>query len=542
MALQTEYDGIIIGAGHNGLILAGYMARAGLDVVVLERYLEQGGGLDTHVDPRHPGFMHNMHSFFHRNLMNLPWWKDLAVGEFDVEYIRAEVGCGMLMASGRCVLLYADLEKTLRSIGEVSPRDARTWEEVHHRWRPVVRDVTEPMTYAPPIGWENLKSRVRGTRSGEEFLQFADKSPDEVVCELFENEAIRGFLLFLADLRGYHSFSKRLGWMIPHMIATGVNPQMARGTSHRLAHALDASALSAGADVVEGREVSRILVENGRAKGVVLRSGRTILARRFVAAGTGPAQTFVDLIEPGRVDPVLAEKTRGFRYGPVGPIFSIHLALNERPVYTAEVREPDAGRILLTLVGMDSREDMFEFHRAHEEGRIPRKLFFNGTTPTVFDPSQAPPGKHTAFMWQMAPYDLADGGPRRWREIQDELLDALHDRWAEYAPNLRKPGVIVNRFCQTPLDIEAHIATMVRGDQLEGHLSDGQFYDRRPIPELSGYRTPVGGLYLCGGCCHPGGNITGGPGYNAAKVIAEDLDIRPWWRPHDLEEHLDGLS
>ena len=191
---------------------------------------------------------------------------------------------------------------------------------------------------------------------------------------------------------------------------------------------------------------------------------------------------------------------------------------------------------------MDSREDMVEFPRAHEEGRIPDKLFFNGTTPTVFDPSQAPPGKHTAFMWQMVPYSLAEGGAGRWREIQDELLDALHDRWAEFAPNLKKPGVVVNRFCQTPLDIEAHIATMVRGDQLVGHLADEQFYDRRPLPELSGYRTPIGGLFLCGGCCHPGGNITGGPGYNSAKVIAEDLGMQPWWKPHDLEKHLSGLK
>lgn len=541
MALKTEYDGIIIGAGHNGLILAGYMARAGLEVVVLERYLEQGGGLDTHVDPRFPGFLHNMHSFFHRDLTGLPWWRDLAVGEFDVEYIRPEVGCGMLLEDDRCILLYADVERTKRSIGKISPRDAKTWEEVHRRWQSVVRDVTGPMAYSPPIGWERLKDLLRGSGPGREFLVFADRTPDEVVCGLFESDPLRAFLLFLADLRGYSRDSRRLGWIVPHMIATGVNPQMARGTSHRLAHALDASALSAGADVVEGREVTRILVEEGRARGVELKSGQQVRARRFVATSTGPAQTFVHLIEPGRVDPGLAERAKGYKYGPVGPIFSINLALSERPVYTAEKREPDAGRILLTVVGLDGREDVREFHRAHAEGRIPRKLFFNGTTPTVFDPSQAPPGKHTAFMWQMVPYRLADGGPKRWLEIRDGLLDALHDRWAQYAPNLKKPGVVVNKFCQTPLDIEAHIATMVQGDQLEGHLTDEQFYEKRPLPELSGYRTPVEGLYLCGGCCHPSGNITGGPGYNAAKVIAEDLGLKPWWRPLDLQARLGSL-
>ena len=160
----------------------------------------------------------------------------------------------------------------------------------------------------------------------------------------------------------------------------------------------------------------------------------------------------------------------------------------------------------------------------------------------MFDPSQAPPGKHTAFMWQMVPYNLADGGSQRWLEVQEELLDALHDRWADFAPNLKQPGVIVNKFCQTPLDIEAHVSTMVQGDQLEGHLTDEQFYDRRPLPELSNYRTPIEGLFLCGGCCHPSANITGGPGYNSAKVVAEDLGLKPWWSPLHFEEHLSSLK
>lgn len=542
MVLKSEYDGIIIGAGHNALILAGYMARAGCEVVVLERYLEQGGGLDTHVDPRQAGFLHNMHSVFHRNLTNLPWWRDLQVGDFDVEYIAPEVGCGLLYDSDSCLLLYSDIEKTKKSIAKISGRDAETWESIYHRWQPVVREITEPMAYSPPIPWEQLKASLKGSKSGDEFLWFAERSPDEVVRDLFESGPLQGFLLFLADLRGYDSYSKRLGWIVPHMIATGVNPQLARGTSHRLAHALDASALSVGADVVEGREVSEILVEDGCAQGVKLKSGQCIYARRFIATSTGPAQTFKGLVNARHIDAAFAEKTSSFQYGPIGPIFSIHLALDERPVYKAERNEPDAGRIFLTLIGMESPDDMKEFHEAHEEGRIPRKLFFNGTTPSVFDPSQAPPGKHTAFMWQMVPYDLMDGGPQHWSAFKEEFLEVLFDQWAEYAPNLKRQGVVLNKFCQTPLDIEAHIATMVKGDQLVGRLTDSQYYDRRPLPELSRYRTPVKNLYLCGGCCHPGGNITGGPGYNSARVIAEDLNLKLWWNPFKWEEHLDSLK
>ncbi|MBV9121325.1 MAG: hypothetical protein JOZ39_11515 [Chloroflexi bacterium] len=139
-------------------------------------------------------------------------------------------------------------------------------------------------------------------------------------------------------------------------------------------------------------------------------------------------------------------------------------------------------------------------------------------------------------MWYApVPYDLADGGPERWDEIQAEQTERVLEAWRGYAPNLQGENLL-GVMSNTPLDVERHYPNMARGDWMCGALTADQFLDKRPLPELSQYRTPIDGLYLCGSCCHPGGNITGAPGYNAANIIAQDLGVERWWNPHDLEK------
>jgi phytoene dehydrogenase-like protein len=174
----------------------------------------------------------------------------------------------------------------------------------------------------------------------------------------------------------------------------------------------------------------------------------------------------------------------------------------------------------------------------------------NGAVPTLHDPTQAPPGKHTAFVWQKVPYavrpqgaagrDQAPGG-RHWDALKTQHLNTVLARWREYAPNLTDE-VILNRFAFTPLDTERHFPNMAQGDLNVGWFNAAQIGANRPLPALSQYRTPVGGLYLCGACTHPGGNITGLPGYNAAGVIARDLGLQPWWPVGDLAAKLASLT
>jgi phytoene dehydrogenase-like protein len=159
----------------------------------------------------------------------------------------------------------------------------------------------------------------------------------------------------------------------------------------------------------------------------------------------------------------------------------------------------------------------------------------NSAVPSLHDPTQAPPGKHTAFCWQKVPYNLDYQGARggdRWDNAKARQLAAVLERWREYAPNLTD-AAIVNRFAFTPRDTERHFPNMAQGDLNVGAFDVEQIGAGRPLPELSGYRTPIRGLYLCGACTHPGGNITGLPGYNAAGVIAADAGLQPWWAPLD---------
>jgi phytoene dehydrogenase-like protein len=531
--MALEYDGIVIGAGHNGLICTAYLAKAGLRVLLIERMVELGGGLDAHEDPRAPGFWHNIHSVFHRGARGLPWFSDLRLAEFGVEYVAPELGVSMLLPDGRSLRWYSDLDRTCASLAEFSRADAATFREVHQRFRPVVEQIVFPETYAPPVPLEEKRELLERSAAGREYLRYTTCSPEDFILQHFESPQVQAFIAFLAVIRGYEIDAQGLGFLVPSMIAWGVNPQLCKGTSHHLADQLANVVVAAGGDVIEANAVVRILVEDGRATGVVLQDGTEVRARRFIASNLNPQETFLNLVGREHLDPVFAQRVEGFRYSATTPIFAVNLALREPPRYTAAERCPDIHRTCMYIVGLDEYQDIRDLYAACRAGRLPPKLFMNGACLTVHDPSQAPPGQHCAFTWQLVPYDLADGGPARWDALREEFLERQLARWREYAPNLDERNIIA-KSCTTPLDIERHDPNMRRGDWMVGELNADQALDRRPLPELAQYRTPIAGLYLCGSSCHPGGNITGAPGYNAAGVIARDLGLTPWWQPHDV--------
>jgi len=153
--------------------------------------------------------------------------------------------------------------------------------------------------------------------------------------------------------------------------------------------------------------------------------------------------------------------------------------------------------------------------------------------PTIHDSTQAPPGKHTALLWQFAPYHLKNGGPEAWDRIGEEYMEVCLDRWRKYTTNLDKENIL-GTYVLSPLDVERKLINMRRGDHCVGRSSRGQMLDNRPFSsDCKPYRTPIEGLYLCGSGTHPFGNVTGAPGYNAAKVICEDLGLKIWWNPVD---------
>jgi len=533
---HKEYDGIVIGAGHNGMILQGYLVRAGLSVAVVERHLEVGGGLDAHENPRAHGYWHNIHSVNHRAVPDLPWFKDLDLASYGQEYIRPEVAVGMLFRDKTCLLWHNfDVEQTCASIARFSQKDAKTFREMHDRFTPVFKNILGPETFSPPMAADKKRTLLEKSEIGRAYYEYADRSINEVVKEIFEHDRVRALVSYLFLIRGNELQHPGQGYIVPVACAAGIASTISRGTSHRLAHTLNQMVVKGGGEVYEGQAAVEILVEKGRASGVRLADGRILKARKFVASTLNPHQTSLQLIDEDKIDTKFREKAKNFKYSKTTPVMTVHLALDERPMWAAAEHDPNVLKAWLMVMGVDGTEDIQMLAEDCEAGRVPRRQQLIGGVPTLFDPTQAPEGKHVGFFWQVAPYNLKPGGPERWDEILDSVCEKEIALLQEFAPNLTKDK-IVDWFGLSPLDIERHFPNMQQGDWMCGELSPDQFLDNRPFPECSQYRTPVEGLYVSGSSCHPGGNITGAPAYNAAGVIVKDTGAEQWWTAPDLEK------
>lgn len=534
---DATFDGIVIGAGHNGLVLQAYLCRAGLRVLALERSLAAGGGLCTVEDNRCPGFYHNVHAVFLRGLTALPWYRDLALEAHGVRAVQPALNMVLIAKDGRTLRWYTDVAQTGAALAELSPADAATWRRIAAEYAPVVQGIVEPALAAPPMPPERQRALLERSQAGRAYLAVEPLSPRDFVEKHFEHPLVKGALLYVCVIREYDVNVPGQGALIPALIAGRVKAQLALGGSAAVARGLLADVHAHGGAVWEGVTVRRILVERGRAAAVELGDGRRIGARAFIASSLNPQQTLLDLLGGEGLEAATRERVRGYRYQTVGPLFGLHLALEEPPRYAAGAAAPqqdDVGRAFLTLLGLEGPDQVDALYADHAAGRPARIPVIWGTTPTAHDPGQAPPGKHTAFVWQKVPYALR-GRAANWDAARKGHAAALLARWREFAPNLTDRAIL-NRFALSPLDTERRLPNMAGGDLGVGWMGPGQRGVDRPFAGLRPYRTPAPGLYLCGACTHPGGNITGLPGYNAARAIAEDLGIAPWWNPPSLED------
>ncbi len=520
--MPDSYDGIVIGAGHNALVLHAYLARAGLSCVTLERAERPGGGLATIEWPEGSGFRHNVHSFFHRGIDGMPWFEELELARFGVRYLEPELNVSVVLRDGRTLEWWRDPERTLASIERFSARDAATVARWLEEFRPIAREILAVEASSTPLAPAERRAYLERSSAGRRLLEAERESPLERLGREIESEVVRAGLLFFNGLREIDLRARGFGPAVPALLASGRMAQLCVGGSASLARGLVAAIESVGGEVRCGVELERILVSGGRAVGVRLRSGEEIQARRFVASGVNPQQTLLDLIAPEDRPRRIGRRARGFRYNRIAPLFGLHLGLSEPPELTAY--DGAAVHPLMFVLGLEGTGDVEAMLKAHDAGARPPFLAW-GATPTRFDESQAPRGRHTAFLWQKVPYALL-GNPSQWEREAEAHADQLLARWAEFAPNLVRAGVIEHRFHRTPLDTVRSLPNQANGDLLVGSLAGGQVGYHRPFAGAGQYRTPLEGLYLCGGSTHPGGNITGLCGHNAARVVAADLGLR----------------
>lgn len=530
--MREIYDAVILGAGHNSLILQAYLGRSGLSTICVEPRAVAGGGLATVEHPSSSGFCHNIHSFYHRGLTRLPWYGDLNLRQHGAEYIEPELNVALITQDGRALQWWTQFEKTVESFAQFSRRDANALRRWCDRFRPIVQNILVPEAQAPPLPLDQRRAILSETEEGRLLLKVSELSPLEFVRQEFEHPAIQSGLLFFNGLREVDLRCRGFGHHIPALLASGRMAQMCVGGSRRLADALVAAVREAGGEIALQTTPKRIQIEDGHAVGVETMEGAFIRARHLVASGLNPHQTFLDLIEPHQLPAAVAEKARSFQYNLIAPLFALNVNLREAPHYAAADRSPELKDAFMVILGLDRPEQFEDIVRHHEAGSIPPTVMW-GTCPTRFDASQAPPGGHTAFMWEKTPYRL-EADPQNWDRTKEEHGRALLRKWSEYAPNLA--SAVLESFTASPLDVERTLPNMKHGDLLVGAFNHGQVGFHRPFAGAGHYRGILKGLYLCGSCCHPGGNVTGLPGYNCAQVILTDLGIAAPWTPPPITE------
>ncbi len=535
-ALEKTYDGIIIGAGHHGLILGSYLAKAGLRILLVERRLDYGGGLATK-EVTAPGFYHNLHSINHFHISETPWFKDLELEE-RVTYITPRYEFGQAHRDGSALVLGRDREETITNIARFSRRDAETFRDWNRRAEEITARILIPERYAEPLPQAEREALLAETALGRDFLAVSRRQPLELVDELFENDHVKLLFLFKVSLFGTwltDSLSKTspMGSVIRAFdLETGY--QLCRGGSFNLARGLMEIFIAAGGRYQPQVAVERILIENGAARGIVLADGRTVRARSFVASTIDVHQTFETLVGRAQLPAAFADKLDRFQY--TGwTLFGLHLALREAPQFSAAAFDPNINRTLKWSIGAETMADLFSAFEDVKANRVPRIVQFGSGPLSVIDPTQAPPGQHTTYCWHVMPFE-PDLGGQDYEDFKREFAEKIIETFARYCPNMTRRNII-GQYVYAADEYSAELINMRRGDIFMGAFSAEQV-----MYNHFGYRTPIPNLYMAGSAGHPGGAISGGAGYIAAGLIARDLGAKLWWRSADAAAALGALA
>jgi phytoene dehydrogenase-like protein len=521
------YDAVIIGGGHNGLVCAAYLARAGKRVVVLERRERVGGAAMS--EEVFPGFRFSVFSYV-VSLLRPEIIRDLDLPRHGLHILPLESTLTPLQGGGKAgdyLAQWNDHDQNRRELARHSLRDAEAYDEFGLVLHQMARIIKPMLRMAPPdpaslhprelLDVLKLGKYFRGlTRDQFNALwKLLTMSAADYLDEWFETEALKatksasGIIGTLLGPRSpgtaYVLLHHYMGELDGVFRAWG----FAKGGTGSVSAAIAASALAAGAEIRTCAPVSQILIEREQAVGAVLEGGEEVRGS-IVVSSADPRRTFMGLVGENHLPGEFAESIRRFRFR--GASAKVNLALGELPSFTCL---PGRGPHLRGAVSISPSVAYLE--RAYDEakyGEFSRRPYMDIVIPSMLDPAMAPPGKHVMSIFvQYAPYHLNGG----WTDERREALgDAVVDTLSEYAPNLK--SAILHRQVVTPSDIE-RIVGLSEGNIFQGELSLQQMFFLRPAPAWSRYRTPVEGLWQCGSGTHPGGGVMGASGRNAAFQI-----------------------
>ncbi len=525
-----QYDIVIIGAGHNGLTAAAYLAKAGRRVLVLERREIVGGcAVTEEIDPDlAPGCRVSTASYI-ASMLRPTIIGDLRLADHGLEMLACDPGVQAALGKGQVVAWWSDAKEMRRELERIAPQDVDRFFETDAELKRLAAYL-QPFFLEPPLdafatgarkipeAWRLL--RRFGRMSGHDLgglVRFLTGSIGEFLDRRFESDRLRRLVLS-NSLYGKHGGPYQPGTamgLLFHLLSGGDADQQAWqghviGGMGAITQALAAVCDELGVEIRTSSVVSGINVNAGRASGVTLASGESIDAS-LVVSNADPKRTFLGLVDAGELDAEFRRDVANIRMD--GPAGKVNFVLAEEPrVDGMPATRTRQQRSLFTLVPtLDEAEANYV---AASRGEIPDRLWVDCVLASNADPTLAPAGRHvlTCFV-QYLPYRLRDGN---WAARRDDLGDRVTELIGQFAPNV--PGSVIARRVYTPVDLE-EIFGITEGNIFHGDLSLEQMFFMRPLPRWAHYKTPIERLFLCGAGTHPGGGVTGAPGYNAAHAI-----------------------
>jgi phytoene dehydrogenase-like protein len=524
---MSHYDVIVIGGGHNGLVSAAYLARAGRKVLVLERRHVLGGAAVT--EEIHPGFKYSVCSYV-VSLLRPEIIRDLDLPRHGLEILPLD-GTFTPMPSGDYLWRVNDHAKTRREVARHSKLDAEAYDEYGKAMIEMGRFVKPILNMTPP---DPTSLDPRGLMDllflGRRFQSLSDQdrynqvqlmtmSAVDFLDQWFETDVLKATMSASGIIGTFLGVrSPGTAYVLLHHYMGEIDGAfrswgLSRGGTGAISNAIAGAAREAGVEIRTEAPVAHIIVKDGAATGVALANGDYFTAG-VVASSLDPRQTFARLVGEEHLPPDFAEDVKRYKFR--GSSGKVNLSLDGLPDFTC-LR--GAGPHLRGAISVSPSVDYME--RAYDEakyGRYSRRPYIDMVIPSLTDPSVAPPGKHVMSCFvQYAPYHLKEAGG--WDANREAFGDTVIDTIAEYAPNIK--NLILHRQVLTPLDIEREFG-LSEGNIFQGELTLEQLFFLRPAPGWAQYKTPIRNLYMCGSATHPGGGIMGAPGRNAALRMLKE--------------------
>lgn len=519
--MAEQYDVVVAGAGHNSLVAAAYLTKAGLNCVVLEARPRIGGNTATE-ELTLPGVLHDTCSTAHAIFMESPIWRnqELPLAEYGLEYINIDPACHIVFPDGGYITQWLDIDHTCEEISRYSRRDAEAYRKMMTEWREVAPIFGS--TRYTPAGWgPSIQQRLAEHPKGSIWTRRQALSAWEIIDDTFEDWHVKSMMVWFAegtlqpaDRPGTgtlaYSFAagrQRNGWAIP------------KGGSGVLPRILGQYIEEHGGTILTNQPVRQLILEGGRCVGVETESGEQFRARHAVVS-TIHVKHLVDMAPAEAWGEAFVYGVETYKAGRT--MFVAHYATTEPPMFPV-----DGGTITSIAAGAAQTAERQlgveeKFRLGHVNDEHPALLVL---APSVGDPSRAPEGMHMLKVVSNQPYSLHEG-PERWDELKEEVAAKSLQELRRYAPNLTDDKILESDI-RSPLDLERYNHHNWHGSCHGGDMGLSQTELLRPVPGFAQHRMPIPGLYQTGATTHPGGSVTGGPGRNAAQVLLTDLG-RDW--------------